>query len=198
VGSLVFSSPPDIQFNIPHAVKELSKAWGGRIGIEEMYNAVEKSLDLQKTKVVKIMDAFQRARIDSLETVEAAIDSRVASREEIIGCAVIMYANQNFGSGEYPDCRAVFERARKMWGDSAPKFDELHEAFITATTRNPRQRNIRLGQILLEVQDRLTKENFDAELKARPQVKNIITIAGYLHTGGLSPTLESLGYKKTK
>lgn len=144
------------------------------------------------------MLTFQGGQLNNWENVEAAIDSKVASREEIIGSAVIMYASQNFRLGQYPDCRAVFQRVREMWGDSAPKFDEIHEAFITATTRNPRQRNMKLGQILLEVQDRLTKENFDAELKARPQVKNIITIAGYLHTSGLTPTLESHGYKETK
>lgn len=197
VASLVYYTPPSVLFNIPNSIEELSSSWEGKLTIQEIYDAVEEALDLPRQKTIPIITHLQNKNLNDWNTIESAIKEGVASKEEIIGASVIMYADENFQQGRYPDCKAAFNRAREMWGEKAPSFEEMHKAFISATTNNPQERNTKLGQILLNVQDRLTQEKLKSELKKRPGIKNIVSIAGYLHTGGIVPVLESQGYMKT-
>ena len=198
VTSLVMGSRPELEIDTINAIDSLHKAWKSKISIQEMYEATDLALDLKPEEIEELIKKIQDDDIETWETIQNLIKAEPEKKSSIIGGLICYYSALKFGVGEYQDPLKAFRKIQNLWGNESPSIENLHNYLIIGMN-NSAQKNTNIGKILFSSQDSITQDQLTPALDpTQTNFKNIISIAGYNHSGGIIPVLEKIGFREIK
>jgi hypothetical protein len=191
-------SRPELEIDTINAIDSLHKAWKSKISIQEMYEATDLALDLKPEEIEELIKKIQDDDIETWETIQNLIKAEPEKKSSIIGGLICYYSALKFGVGEYQDPLKAFRKIQNLWGNESPSIENLHNYLIIGMN-NSAQKNTNIGKILFSSQDSITQDQLTPALDpTQTNFKNIISIAGYNHSGGIIPVLEKIGFREIK
>lgn len=211
VGALIHTMSPQSNFDnrelIPLGVDKLLKGWnsdGKHVTAEELYRAAEKTYEPTeqvRDQIGSLVDAEKLALEQSSRTrylsdwatAEAILLKGSAlepplSRQQMLGAFVHMLAP--FREEGFSDYSRAMDKFKTLWGEKIT-WDQIHDGFVRLSALAQSDRKAfdktleQVGLYMHEAQDNRTAAAVAAELKAHPNAKIVVVVAGFHHRAGV-------------